>query len=63
MTDQFLTDRDLAARLGVHRTTPWRWAAGGDFPQPIRLAPNCSRWRESDIEAWLAERAAAAGAE
>lgn len=31
----YLSDVQVAARYGVHRTTPWRWAqADGSFPKP-----------------------------
>jgi len=28
---------------------------GGQFPQPLRLAPRCVRFRAGDIRAWLAD--------
>lgn len=54
----YLSDTQLAARYGVHRSTPWRWAkTDPDFPQPVALTPGCTRWKLSDIEAWEASRA------
>lgn len=35
----------------------------GRFPQPMRFGPRCSRWRSSDVRAWLVARAAAAEAD
>ncbi len=52
MPDTYLTDRDIAARYSVHRTTPWRWAAQGRFPKPVKLSPQVTRWRASDVENW-----------
>lgn len=56
-TDTYLSDRDLARRYGIHRTTPWRWTERGEFPQPVKLSPGCTRWRRSEIESWERERA------
>ena len=59
--DKFYTDRHLAERYGVRRATPWEWVKAGRFPAPVRLSPQCSRWRGKDVlehEAKLAEAAA-----
>lgn len=57
MAETYLTDTQLSARYGVHRTTPWRWAkTDPTFPQPVKLSPQCSRWKLSEIEAWEARR-------
>jgi prophage regulatory protein len=61
MPETYLSDAQLAARYGVHRTTPWRWAkADPAFPKPVKLSPQCSRWKLSEVEAWEANRAATA---
>lgn len=61
MAETYLTDAQLSARYGVHRATPWRWAkADPSFPKPVKLSPQCSRWKLSEIEAWEANRASAA---
>ena len=58
MPETFLSDLQVARRYGVHRSTPWRWAkADPTFPKPVRLSPQCSRWKLSEIEAWEAHRA------
>jgi predicted DNA-binding transcriptional regulator AlpA len=52
-TETYLTDTQLAGRYGVHRSTPWRWVKNDEnFPKPVRLSPQCSRWKLSEIEAW-----------
>ncbi|MCO7245252.1 AlpA family phage regulatory protein [Halomonas sp. Mc5H-6] len=50
--------KQTAKRFGVSEVTIWRWARDGvsDFPKPIKLGPNCTRWRLEDIEAWEASR-------
>ncbi|WP_406736546.1 helix-turn-helix transcriptional regulator [Thioclava sp. GXIMD4215] len=57
MAQIYLSDLQLAARYGVHRTTPWRWLkADPKFPRPVSLTPGCTRWNLSDIEAWEAAK-------
>lgn len=48
----YLTDKQLAQRFSVGRATIWRWLKERAFPEPVRLSPNCTRWRVSDVEAW-----------
>ncbi len=53
MPETYLTDAQLAARFGVHRSTPWRWVQNDpSFPKPVSLSSGCTRWRLADIEAW-----------
>lgn len=55
MTETYITDRTLAVRYEVHRTTPWRWVqTRPGFPKPVTLTPGCTRWKLSEIEAWEA---------
>lgn len=58
MTTTFLSDTQIAARYGVHRSTPWRWSKTDPaFPQPVTLTAGCTRWKLSDLEAWEAAKA------
>lgn len=52
MTVKYLSDKDLAYRYGVHRTTIWDWVHTLEFPSPVRFGPRCTRWSQSAIEAW-----------
>lgn len=53
MADSFLSDKQVAARYGVYRTTPWRWIkVDPTFPKPVQLTPGCTRWKLADLEAW-----------
>jgi prophage regulatory protein len=57
MTTTFLSDTQIAARYGVHRSTPWRWAkTDPTFPQPVTLTAGCTRWKLSELEAWEAAK-------
>ena len=50
--ETYLSDKQVAARYGVHRATPWRWSKSDpSFPKPIQLG-GVTRWRLSEIEAW-----------
>lgn len=49
---EFVTDKQCADRYGVHKATIHRWVKEGNFPKPIKLGPNCTRWKLSDLEAW-----------
>ena len=50
---KLLTTEDVTDALGVSRTTVWRLVKAGTLPRPIKLGPQCNRWRPSDIEAAL----------
>lgn len=50
MTDQYLTDAEVAKRLGLSKATIWRHAKAGLLPKPVKLG-HASRWPESDIQA------------
>lgn len=59
---QYLTDRDLAERFRVGRTTIWRWHAERVLPAPVQLTPGTTRWRLIDIEEFESKRLAASTA-
>ena len=50
---------DLAAHLSVSKDTIWRWTRNGDFPAPVKLSPQMTRWRWADVQAWEQSRTAA----
>jgi excisionase family DNA binding protein len=53
---RLLTAREVAERLGFSTETILRWARRGELPA-IRLPGGAIRFRESDLEWWLASRA------
>ena len=60
---KLLDYQDLRDR-GIKYSRPhlWRLYTTDKFPRPIKLSLSRNAWRAEDIEAWIAERAAAAAA-
>ena len=53
MIDTYLSDKDLSERYHITRNTVWRWHRKcGNFPRAIKLSPNCTRWKLSEVIAW-----------
>jgi prophage regulatory protein len=48
----YLSVDQVAARFDVSKDSIWRWKRQGDFPPPVKLGGNTSRWRLADIEEW-----------
>ena len=56
MNARLLTAREVGDRLGVSTETVLRWTRRGDLPA-FRLPGRGIRYRESDLDDWLALRA------
>ena len=52
----YLSDKQIAEKFGVHRTTIWRWVKEGGFPKPLKLSVGCTRWPEKSIQDWESKR-------
>lgn len=48
-TAVYLSVGQVAERYGVSNDSIWRWKRDGEFPAPVRVGPNCTRWRMSDL--------------
>ena len=59
MTGPLLTARQVADLLGVTTSTVLRWTRAGELPA-VRLPSGQIRYREDELEAWLAARATGA---
>lgn len=59
----FLDIGDVCAAARMSASWIHEEVRAGRFPQPMRFGPRCSRWRSSDVRAWLVARAAAAEAD
>lgn len=56
----YATDTALAAHFGVNRATIWGWVNRNNFPAPVKLSPQMTRWRWGDVEIWEAAQTVAA---
>lgn len=54
--DRIIRKDELLRITGVSIATIYRWIGEGNFPAPVKLGPNSTGWRESDVEAWLDSR-------
>ena len=54
--DSFCTSKELCARLGVTRSTVWRWQRERGFPPPKKLGQRVARYRVAEVDAWLAKQ-------
>jgi excisionase family DNA binding protein len=46
----YIKVRDVAKRLGVDRSTIWRWLSEGNFPEPYRFGSSTVRWHEEELK-------------
>lgn len=57
--ERMLSWRQVRPLVGdIGRTTAWRLERQGAFPSSLPVSPGRRAWRESDILAWQAARAA-----
>lgn len=51
-----LRRRAVQARTGLSRSTIYRRAAEGTFPQPVHLGGTTVGWIEAEVQSWLEEQ-------
>lgn len=51
--DRLLTIADVMAKLQRGRTAIYADVRAGKFPKPVQAGANATRWRESDLLAWM----------
>lgn len=44
-------------KLGVSRSTIWRWVRDGTFVAPFKLGPSTTVWDADKVDTWLAKQA------
>lgn len=57
MTDRLLTKEDLYEKIKFGKTWIDEAVKDGSLPPPIPFGKRCVRWRESDIDDWIANLA------
>lgn len=55
MSERILRLPEVRNRVGMSGTTIWRREKEGRFPRRRKLGPGAVGWKESDVEAWLAD--------
>ena len=48
--------KEVQHRIGLGRSTIYRWVAEGRFPKPVQLGGYAVAWAEDDLEAWIRAR-------
>ena len=58
--DRIIREAECKAVTGLSRSTRWRLERSGQFPARRQLAVNACGWLQSEVQAWLKQRAAIA---
>jgi prophage regulatory protein len=59
--DEVLREPEIKALTKLSRTTRFQMARRGEFPQPVKLSMRATGILRSDLDRWMAERAARRG--
>ena len=54
---RILRSPEVETRTGLSRSTIYRWRVAGRFPPPVVMGGRTVGWIESDVDAWIRERA------
>lgn len=52
----FLTTDQLAERLGIQRSSVYRYRTRGDIPEPDEYVGRTPLWSAKSVDAWLEQR-------
>jgi prophage regulatory protein len=55
MNERFLRLAEVKTIVGLGSSTIYRRISAATFPRPLELGPGCVRWRQTDIDAWMAQ--------
>ena len=47
---------EVVHRVGLGRSTIYRWMAEGRFPKPVQLGGYAVAWADHEIEQWIEDR-------
>lgn len=48
--------KEVQHRVGLGRSTIYRWMAEGKFPKPVQLGGSTVAWSEGEVDRWIAKR-------
>ena len=57
--DRIIGERECRKITDLSRTSRWRMMRRNEFPQKIRISPNRTGWRLSQVLEWMSQREAA----
>ncbi|MBC2663860.1 AlpA family transcriptional regulator [Novosphingobium flavum] len=49
--------KEVQYRVGLGRSTIYRWMAEERFPKPVQLGGYAVAWAQEDIDSWIAQHA------
>lgn len=56
MYDGLLTDGQVAQRIGRSKSSVWRYTTSvPGFPQPVKMGLRDTRFKEAEVDAWIAK--------
>lgn len=44
---------EVQHRVGLGRSTIYRWMSEGKFPKPVQMGGRAVAWAEDEVEAWI----------
>ncbi|MDC2963444.1 AlpA family phage regulatory protein [Gammaproteobacteria bacterium] len=53
IAQKWISDRTIANRYEIARSTVWAWTRKGKLPKPVKLGENITRWNEDEIERFM----------
>jgi prophage regulatory protein len=56
--DAIIRESECQQLTRLSRATRWRLERAGLFPRKRQLSPGCKGWLRSEVQQWIAERAA-----
>jgi len=56
MGTKIIRIKDLCKKLGISRTSIYRYMKLNKFPRPIVLSTNTIGWKECEIDEWVESR-------
>lgn len=54
MIDALLSIHDVSAMTRLSKSTIYAWISEDTFPAPYALGPKCVRWKQSEVQQWMA---------
>jgi len=51
--ERFLRISELTKQIGLCRSSVYNFIQTQDFPKPVKIGSRSSRWRASEVDAWM----------